>query len=184
VIIDGYNVNSVTQRSLRRQIGIVPQDPFLFSGSIEDNIRYGFLEADHEAVMRAARDAGAHKFITNLEHGYDAPVGERGGNLSAGERQLICLARAILAEPPILILDEATSSVDTDTERVIQRSLRRLAKGRTCLIIAHRLSTVTSADRIIVMEKGRIVEMGTHRELLTIKGLYHQMFEALRAPKS
>lgn len=184
VTVDGYNVNAVTQASLRRQIGIVPQDPFLFSGTIEDNIKYGCLEADHDAVVRAATISGAHNFIKNLERGYDTPVGERGGNLSAGERQLICLARAIIADPPIMILDEATSSVDTETERIMQESLRRLAEGRTCLIIAHRLSTVTGADRIIVLEKGVIAEMGTHRELLAKKGLYYQMFEALSAPET
>lgn len=184
VTIDGYNVNAVTQESLRRQIGIVPQDPFLFSGTIEDNIKYGYLKADHEAVVRAATATGAHNFIENLARGYDTPVGERGGNLSAGERQLICLARAILANPPILILDEATSSVDTETERIMQASLRRLAGGRTCLIIAHRLSTVTGADRIIVLEKGRIAEIGNHRELLAKKGLYYQMFEALRTSEA
>jgi ATP-binding cassette subfamily B protein len=182
VLVDGYNVASVTQQSLRRQIGIVPQDPFLFSGTIEDNIRYGRLEASHEEVIETAEAAGAHGFITRLEHGYDTQVGERGGNLSAGQRQLVCLARAILANPPILILDEATSSVDTNTERIMQASLRRLAQGRTCVIIAHRLSTVTNADRIIVLEHGRIMETGSHQELMAKQGLYYQMFETLSAP--
>ena len=183
VTVDGYNVRSVTQQSLRRQIGIVPQDPFLFSGSIEDNIRYARLEASREEVIEAAKAAGAHDFITHLERGYDTPVGERGGNLSAGQRQFICLARAILANPPILILDEATSNVDTNAERLMQKSFRRLIRGRTCLIIAHRLSTVTDADRIIVLEKGRIVESGSHRELLAKQGLYYQMFKAPGSPE-
>jgi ABC-type multidrug transport system fused ATPase/permease subunit len=182
VLVDGCNVASVTQQSLRRQIAIVPQDPFLFSGSIEDNIRYGRIEASHEEVIEAAKAAGVHDFITRLERGYDTLVGERGGNLSAGQRQLVCLARAILANPPILILDEATSSVDTNTERIMQASLRRLSQGRTCLIIAHRLSTVTNADRIIVLEHGRIIETGSHQELMAKQGLYYQMFETLSAP--
>lgn len=182
VTVDGYNVNSVTQQSLRRQIGVVTQDPFLFSGSIEDNIRYGRPEASREQVIEAAKKAHAHDFIARLHRGYDTQVGERGENLSAGQRQLVCLARAILADPPILVLDEATSSVDTNAERLMQKSLRRLMKGRTSLIIAHRLSTVTNADRIVVLEQGRIVEMGTHHELLAKQGLYHQMFGALSAP--
>ena len=182
VLVDGYNVASVTQQSLRRQIGIVPQDPYLFSGSIEDNIRYGRLEASHEEDIEAAKATGVHDFITHLGHGYDTPVGERGGNLSAGQRQLVCLARAILANPPILILDEATSNVDTNTERIMQESLRHLAQGRTCIIIAHRLSTVTNADRIIALEHGKIVETGSHRELMAKQGLYYQMFETLSAP--
>jgi len=182
VTVDGYNVNSVTQQSLRRQIGVVTQDPFLFSGSIEDNIRYGRLEASREEVIEAAKKSHAHDFIVRLQRGYDTQVGERGENLSAGQRQLVCLARAILANPPILVLDEATSNVDTNAERLMQKSLRRLMKDRTCLIIAHRLSTVTHADRIVVLEQGRIVETGTHRELLARKGLYHQMFGALSAP--
>jgi len=181
IVLDGHNIDSVTQESLRRQIGIVPQDAFLFSGTIEDNIRYGYLEASREKVIEAAQTAGVHEAISRMEKGYDTPVGERGGSLSAGQRQLVCLARAILADPPIMILDEATSNVDTNTERIMQEALRRVAKGRTCIIIAHRLSTVTSADRIIALEQGKIVEMGTHQELLAKKGLYYQMFETLSA---
>jgi ABC-type multidrug transport system fused ATPase/permease subunit len=179
VLIDGHDVRSVTQESLRRQIGVVPQDPFLFSGSIESNIKYGRLEATHEEVISAARAAGAHDFIAHLEKGYDTAVGERGGSLSAGQRQLICLARAILVNPAIIILDEATSSVDTNTERIMQTSLQNLSGGMTCVIIAHRLSTVTGADRIIVLEHGKIAESGTHRELMDKKGIYSQMFETL-----
>jgi ATP-binding cassette subfamily B protein len=182
--VDGYNVKSVTQESLRKQIGIVPQEAFLFSGTIEDNIRYGRLEAGREEVIEAAKTAGVHEFISHLEHGYGTPVGERGSNLSAGQRQLVCLARAILADPPIMILDEATSNVDTNTERIMQKSLRRLAKGRTCLIIAHRLSTITSADRIVALEHGKIAETGNHKELMAKKGLYYQMYETLSAAGS
>jgi len=182
VTVDGNNVNSVTQQSLRSQIGIVPQDPFLFSGSIEENIRYAKMEASHEEVVEAAKTVGAHDFITRLEGGYEAQVGERGGNLSAGQRQLICLARVILADPRILVLDEATSNVDTNTERIMQEAVRRLAEGRTSLIIAHRLSTVASSDRIVALQEGRIVELGTHHELLAKSGIYAHMLEALNAP--
>ncbi len=182
VTVGGYNVCSVTQQSLRRQMGIVSQDPFLFSGSIEDNIRYGHIGASHEDIVNAAKAAGAHDFIIGLERGYDTLVEERGINLSAGQRQFICLARAILADPPVLILDEATSNVDTRAERLMQKSLRHIIQGRTCLIIAHRLSTVTEVDRIVVLEYGKIAEIGSHQELLARRGLYHQMVEASNKP--
>jgi ABC-type multidrug transport system fused ATPase/permease subunit len=178
VLIDGYNVAGVTQKSLRKQIAFVPQDPFLFSGSIEDNIRDGRLGANHEEVVEAAQTAGVHNFIIRLEHGYETRVGERGVNLSAGQRQLVCFARAILSKPAILILDEATSSVDTDTEHLMQEALQRVTQGRTCVIIAHRLSTITNADRILVLELGRIVESGTHNELMQKQGLYYNMFKS------
>jgi ATP-binding cassette subfamily B protein len=168
---------------LRRQIGIVPQDPILFSGTIEENIKYGKLDATRDEVIEVARTVGADNFISRLGRGYDTPVGQRGVSLSAGQRQLICLARAILADPRILILDEATSNVDTNTERIMQRALRKLTKGRTCLTIAHRLSTVTGADRIIVLDHGRIIEEGSHRELLKKQGLYYKMYKTLSTPE-
>jgi ABC-type multidrug transport system fused ATPase/permease subunit len=182
VTVDGYDVRSVTQQSLRKQIGIVPQDPILFSGTIEENIKFGRLDATREQVMEVAKTVGAHHFINRLDKGYDTLVGQRGVNLSAGQRQLLCLARAILADPRILILDEATSNVDTNTERIMQRALRKLTKGRTCLTIAHRLSTITKADRIIVLEQGRIVEEGSHKELLAKQGLYYKMYQTLSSP--
>jgi ABC-type multidrug transport system fused ATPase/permease subunit len=183
VTVDGHDVRSVTQQSLRKQIGIVPQDPILFSGSIEENIRYGKLDASREKVIEVSKMVGAHNFISRLEKGYDTAVGQRGVNLSAGQRQLICMARAILADPRILILDEATSSVDTNTERIMQRALRKVTRGRTCLTIAHRLSTVTGADRIIVLEQGRIAEEGSHKELMARQGLYYKMYQTLSSPE-
>ena len=183
VTVDGHDVRSVTQQSLRKQIGIVPQDPILFSGTIEENIKYGKPDASHDKVIEVAKMVGAHSFISRLEKGYDTAVGQRGVNLSAGQRQLICLARAILADPRILILDEATSSVDTNTERIMQRALRKVTKGRTCLTIAHRLSTVTGADRIIILEQGKIVEEGSHKELMAKQGLYYKMYQTLSSPE-
>ncbi len=175
VTIDGHDVRSVTQRSLRRQMGIVLQEPFLFSGSVEDNIRFARPEASHDEIVHAAAVVGAHEFISRLESGYDTRVGERGVNLSAGQRQLVCLARAIVADPPILVLDEATSSVDAATERIMQQSVGQVMQGRTCIIVAHRLSTVTDADRIVVLEQGRVVETGPHDELVAKRGPYYHL---------
>ncbi len=176
VMIDGHDVRRVTQNSLRRQMGIVLQDPFLFSGTISENIRYGSLDGPDSAVEEAAKAVGAHDFILALDDGYQTKVGEGGAILSGGQRQLISFARALLADPRILILDEATSSVDTQTERVIQAALQRLLKGRTAFVIAHRLSTITKADLIVVMDHGRIVETGAHAELLEKRGRYFELY--------
>ncbi|MDQ3167379.1 MAG: ABC transporter ATP-binding protein/permease, partial [Chloroflexota bacterium] len=172
ITIDGHDLRDVTQTSLRSQVGIVLQDTFLFGGSVRDNIRFARPDADDAAVERAARDVGAHEFITRLSEGYDTEVQERGTSLSVGQRQLLSFARALLADPRILILDEATSSIDTRTERVIQQALRRLLTGRTSFVIAHRLSTIREADVVVVLEQGRIVEQGGHQDLLTRRGTY------------
>jgi ATP-binding cassette subfamily B multidrug efflux pump len=174
--IDGYDLRRVKQQSIRQQMGVVLQDPFLFNGSVGENIRFGRLDATDEDVVAAAKAVGAHNFIINLRHGYDTPVEEGGVMLSVGQRQLISFARALLADPRILILDEATSSVDTQTERIIQQALARLLKDRTSFVIAHRLSTVVNASRIVVIQDGCIVEQGTHNELLAKVGVYYQLY--------
>jgi ABC-type multidrug transport system fused ATPase/permease subunit len=166
VRIDGRDLRQVTRASLRSQMGIVLQDTFLFSGSIMDNIRYGRLDASDEEVIEAAKLANADAFVTRLADGYETELSEQGRNLSQGQRQLIAISRAILADPRLLILDEATSSVDTRTELLIQQALGRLLQGRTSFVIAHRLSTIINADKIVVMDQGRIVEVGSHQELL------------------
>lgn len=177
VLVDGHDTRYVTVRSLRRNLGIVLQDTFLFSGTIKDNIRYGRPEASDEEVAAAARTVMAHEFIMRFPQGYETEVRERGSKLSVGQRQLIAFARALLADPRILILDEATSSVDAYTEVLIQRALERLLQGRTAVVIAHRLSTIQSVDQIIVLDGGRIVDRGTHGELLARGGLYRHLYE-------
>ena len=177
ILIDGVDVRTVTQASLRRQMGLVPQDPFLFPGTIRDNIRFGGTNASDEAVEAAAASANAHEFIVALPDGYDTVIMEGGANLSVGQRQLICIARAVLADPRILILDEATASIDTVTETLIQEALDRLLAGRTSIVIAHRLSTIRNADLICALQAGRIVERGTHAELLASGGLYADLYQ-------
>jgi ATP-binding cassette subfamily B protein len=177
VLVDGYDVRDVNLVSLRRQIGIVLQTSLLFSVTIRENIAYGRPGASQEEIEAVARAAQAHEFITSLPDGYDTVVGERGVTLSGGQRQRIAIARALLMDPRILILDDSTSSVDTQTERLIQLALDRLMEGRTTFVIAHRLSTVRRANLILVMEDGEIVERGTHQELLEHTGLYREIYE-------
>ncbi len=174
--IDGYDVRKVTQDSLRKQIGVVLQEPFLFSGTIRDNIIYGREDATEEKMIEAAEAVGAHDFIMRCEKGYDTVLQERGSNLSQGQRQLISFARAVLSDPRILILDEATANIDTQTEVIIQQALKKLLKGRTSLVIAHRLSTIHDANRVVVMENGRIQEIGNHKELIEKKGIYYHLY--------
>ncbi len=176
VLIDGINIEDVTIRSLRTQMGVMMQDSFIFSGTIMDNIRYGNKEVSDEDVIRAAKTVCAHDFIMNMENGYNTQVNERGSRLSQGQRQLISFARALLADPKILILDEATSSIDTETEILLQEGLNRLLEGRTSFIIAHRLSTIKNADFIMYIDKGGIREKGSHEELLEKKGEYYHLY--------
>ncbi|MDF2873120.1 MAG: transporter related [Anaerocolumna sp.] len=176
ILIDGVDINDVTIKSLRKQMGVMLQDSFIFSGTIMDNIRYGNMEATNEQVMEAAKTVCAHDFIMGLDKGYETEVNERGSRLSAGQRQLISFARALLADPKILILDEATSSIDTETEILLQEGLAKLLKGRTSFIIAHRLSTIKNSDCILYVDKGKILEMGNHDKLMENDGYYHKLF--------
>lgn len=178
VRIDGHDVKSVSIESLRRQMGIMTQDNFLFSGTIRDNIRYGKLDATDEEIEAAAKAVSAHEFIMKLPKGYDTELSERGGGLSIGQKQLLAFARTMVSMPKILILDEATSSIDTRTEVLVQKGIEHLLKGRTSFVIAHRLSTIKKADRIFVIDDGRIVEEGNSQELLEKKGIYYQLYQA------
>jgi len=177
ILIDGYDIKKIKRKSLRKQMGIVLQETFLFSGTIMDNIRYGRPDASDEMVMAAAKLVGAHEFIERLPDGYNTKIGEGGAGLSAGQKQLVAFARALLRNPAILILDEATSSIDPYTDLLIRKAMKLLLKDRTSIIIAHRLSTVRDADRIFVIDGGRIVEEGTHEDLLRKGGLYSRLYE-------
>jgi ATP-binding cassette, subfamily B, multidrug efflux pump len=176
ITVDGHDLRRVTKASLRSQLGIVLQDTFLFGGTIADNIRYGRLDATDDEVITAATMVGADDFIRQMPEGYQTEVGENGVNLSVGQRQIVSFARALLANPRLLILDEATSSVDTTTEKQIERALDQLMEGRTSFVIAHRLSTIVNADKIVVLDQGQIVELGSHEELLAAHGRYYNLY--------
>lgn len=178
VLIDGYDIKKMTLKSLRSQMGIMTQDNFLFSGTIKYNIKYGRLDATDEEMIEAAKAVNAHDFIMKLEHGYDTEISERGARLSIGQRQLLAFARTMLSKPGILILDEATSSIDTHTELLVQKGIEALLKGRTSFVIAHRLSTIRKADRIFVIDQGNIMEAGSHEELMEKRGAYYQLYQS------
>jgi ABC-type multidrug transport system fused ATPase/permease subunit len=175
VLIDGHDVRDVTQESLRAHMALVPQEPVLFGVSVAENVRYGRLDARAEEIEAAARAANAHDFVAALPQGYGTPVGERGVQLSVGQRQRIAIARAVLRDPRILLLDEATASLDNESEHLVQEALNRLMGGRTTLVVAHRLTTVEHADRIVVLDAGRLVEHGPPAELVASGGLYHRL---------
>jgi ATP-binding cassette subfamily B protein len=174
--VDGYDIRKVTRRSLVGQMSMVLQEPYLFSGTLKENIRYSHDNASDEDVVNSAKLVGAHDFIMGLEKGYDSQLAERGINLSVGQRQLVSFARAIVGNPRILILDEATANIDTHTEILIQNALKRVLRGRTSIVIAHRLSTIRNADKIVVLDRGRVVEVGKHQELLERGGVYARLY--------
>lgn len=177
IMIDGYDIKQVKIQGLRQQIGIVPQEIILFSGTVKENIAYGKIDANFDEIVESARAANAHEFITNLPDKYDTQIGEHGVKLSGGQRQRLAIARAIIRKPKILILDEATSALDSESETLIQASLAEIMKHQTTIVIAHRLSTVINADKIAVLDKGKIVELGTHQELLKQGGLYSKLYD-------
>ncbi|TFF94771.1 ATP-binding cassette domain-containing protein [Candidatus Thorarchaeota archaeon] len=182
--IDGVDIRDVTQESLHENIGLVLQDPFLFQGTVMENIKYGQPDATDEEIESAIEAIGAKRIFDSLDEGLDTEVGERGGRLSEGERQLVSFARALLADPRILVLDEATSSIDIYTEHAIQKGMKALLKGRTSIVIAHRLSTIVNADRIIVIEDGEIVETGRHADLMSREGKYYSLYELQIRPRA
>ena len=178
ILIDGENIDQITRGSLRRSISMVLQDTYLFSETVRENIRYGRLDASDEEVIQAAKMANAHKFIMQLPDGYDTVLSDNGSNLSQGQRQLLAIARAVLSQASILILDEATSSIDTRTEVEIQKAMLRLMEGKTTFVIAHRLSTIRNADQILVLNQGEIIEQGNHETLLAIDGFYANLYNS------
>ena len=176
ITVDGYDVKEVTRGSLVGQMSMVLQEPYLFSGTVKQNIRYNHEDVTDETVVAAAKAVGAHDFILALENGYDTELAERGTNVSMGQRQLISFARAIVGDPRILILDEATANIDTQTEILIQNALKRVLQGRTSIVIAHRLSTIRNADKIVVLDQGQVMEVGNHQELLERNGTYARLY--------
>jgi ATP-binding cassette subfamily B protein len=176
ITVDGHDIREVTRRSLVGQMSMVLQEPYLFSGTVRENIRYNHTDAGDDEVLAAARAVGAHEFIMALENGYETVLAERGVNLSVGQRQLVSFARAIVGDPRVIILDEATANIDTHTELIIQDALKHILRGRTSIVIAHRLSTVRNADKIVVLDRGRVVEVGRHQELLKRNGVYARLY--------